>query len=70
MRYSVTPYYGGLIDTCACRSVLGDYAFSPGQWNDIVKAVLLLGFVVWICVMLVFWLFVLFRVMCWSGLRD
>jgi len=33
MRYSVMPYYGGLIDTYACRSVLGDYAFSPGQWN-------------------------------------
>ena len=33
MRYSITPYYGGLIDTYACRSVLGDYAFSPGQWN-------------------------------------
>jgi len=70
MRYSVTPYHGGLIDTYACHSVLGDQGLSLDQWNDIVRACLLLWFVAWVCVMLNFWLFVLFRVMCWSGLRD
>jgi len=70
MRYSVTPYYGGLIDTYACRNVLGDDDFLPVNGMDIVKAILLFPFVLWVCVMLMFGLFVVFRVICWFGLRD